>query len=70
MNKGIWNGRPMICLYNRQEKREYIKKYKNNKNAEYCSCCKAKTLTITDDNCKNCCELCGTIKEELMKGEK
>lgn len=60
---GVFNGKPMIPSYNREERRKYIKEHKNNKEATYCDYCNAKTLTITDDNCKSVCELCGKLKE-------
>ena len=59
---GVFNGKTMIPNYNREEKRRYIKEHKHNKDATNCSYCNAKTLTITDDNCKDVCELCGKIK--------
>lgn len=59
---GVFNGKPMIPNYNREEKRRYIKEHKHNKYATNCSYCNAKTLTITDDNRKDICELCGKIK--------
>ena len=61
---GVWNGKPMIPSYNREERREYIKRHKNNKDAIHCNWCNAKTLTITDDNCKCVCELCGRIRSD------
>lgn len=61
---GVWNGKPMILSYNREEKRKYIKRHKHNKDATHCNWCNAKTLTITDDNCKLVCELCGRIRGE------
>ena len=59
---GVFNGKPMLPNYNREEKRRYIKEHKHNKDATNCNYCNAKTLTITDDNCKDVCELCGRIK--------
>lgn len=61
---GIWSGKPLLPKYNRKERREYIKQHKNNKLANYCPFCNAKTLKITDDNCDVCCELCGKKVEE------
>ena len=58
---GVFNGKPMIPSYNREERRNYIKKHKHDKNAMQCNYCKAKTLTITDDNCNLVCELCGKV---------
>lgn len=60
---GIYDGEILVPAYNRQERRKYIKEHKRDKNATYCIYCNAKTLSITDDNCKLCCELCGKIKE-------
>ena len=59
---GVFNGKPMLPGYNREERRAYIKKHKHNKNASECLYCNAKTLTITDDNSDFVCELCGRIK--------
>lgn len=60
---GVFNGKPMIPSYNREERRKYIRTYKNSKEATYCDFCKAKTLKITDDNCEIVCELCGRKQE-------
>lgn len=69
---GTWNGKPMLPIYNREERRKYIKKHKYNKDATNCIYCNAKTMTITDDNGKFVCELCGRLKEtelDVMVGE-
>lgn len=59
---GTWNGKPMVSTYNRVERRKYIKEHKHDKDASNCIYCNAKTLTITDDNGKCVCELCGRFK--------
>lgn len=61
---GIFDGEKMDLHHNRQERREYLKKHKNDKMATKCDFCKGNTLTITDDNCNNVCELCGRIKDK------
>lgn len=64
---GVFNGKPMLPTYNREQRRKYIKENKNNPIAEKCPFCKAKTLRLSDDNCDICCELCGKIVDG--KGE-
>lgn len=59
---GVFDGKPMIPYYNREQKRKYIKEYKHDRNATYCDYCNANTITITDDNCRFVCELCGRFK--------
>ena len=59
---GTWNGKPMLLICNREEKRKYLKEHKKDKYATHCDYCKGKTLTITDDNGKCVCELCGRFK--------
>ena len=69
---GIWNGKPMLTIYNREERRKYIKKHKHNKDATNCIYCNAKTMTLIDDNRRFVCELCGRLKEnelDVMVGE-
>ena len=60
---GIFNGEIMGLNYNREQKRNYLKEHKHDKEASYCIYCNGKTLTITDDFCKPACELCGIVKE-------
>ncbi len=62
---GIFNGKPTITNYNREERRKYIKKHKHNKNAVICHNCNNKTIFITDDNGKQFCELCGKLYPTL-----
>jgi len=64
---GIFDGKPMIPSYNREERRKYIKQHKHDKEATQCDYCNAKTLTVTDDNSKFVCDLCGRFK--LIKVE-
>lgn len=69
---GTWNGKPMLTIYNREERRKYIKKHKHNKDATNCIYCNAKTMTLIDDNRRFVCELCGRLKEtelDVMVGE-
>lgn len=66
---GTWNGKPMLPSYNREQRRAYIKKFKNNICADYCPFCKTRTFRITDDNSNVCCELCGKIIEKSKKVE-
>lgn len=61
---GTWNGKPMLPIFNRKERRKYIKEHKHDKNAEYCPFCQTNTIRISDDNCDICCELCGKIIEK------
>ena len=56
---GVLNGKPFLPIYNRSEKRKYIKENKHNPEAEYCPHCEAKTLKVSDDNGVFCCTLCG-----------
>lgn len=59
---GVWNGKPFIPSYNREERRKYIKENRHNKNASHCAYCNANTLTVSDDNGQFCCALCGRYK--------
>lgn len=59
---GVWGGNPFIPSYNREQRRKYIKEHKHDKEATYCTYCKAKTVSVSDDNGYFCCELCGRIK--------
>lgn len=59
---GTWNGKPMLPICNREQKRKYLKEHKKDKYATHCDYCKGKTLTITDDYGKCVCELCGRFK--------
>lgn len=58
---GVWNGKPLIPSFNREERRKYIKEHKKDKMAKYCPFCKTNTFRLSDDNCNICCELCGKI---------
>ena len=64
---GVFNGKPMLPIYNRKERRKYIKEHKHNKEAEHCLYCNAKTLRVSDDNGDWCCELCGKKMCHLVK---
>ena len=58
---GIFNGKPTIPNYNREERRKYIKLMKNDKDATICPKCNYKTRKVSDDNGKIFCELCGKV---------
>lgn len=62
---GIFNGEPTVTNFNREEKRNYIKKHKHNKDAIMCPNCNNKTIFITDDYGKQFCELCGKLYPTL-----
>lgn len=64
---GVFNGKPTLPKYNREQKRKYIKKHKHNKDATRCDYCNADTLTFIDDNSSLVCELCGRIKTAFIK---
>lgn len=70
---GVFNGKPTIPNYNREERRKYIKEHKHIKGLKLCPNCKNKTLFITDDNSRSFCELCGKLYPTIMfknsKGE-
>lgn len=70
---GVFNGKPTITHYNREERRKYIKAHKNIKGLKICPNCKNKTVFITDDNNKSFCELCGKLYPTILfknsKGE-
>ena len=43
---GVFNGKPTLTSYNREERRKYIKEHKHNKNAIMCPNCNNKTIFI------------------------
>lgn len=54
-------------IYNREERRKYIKEHKHGKDATNCIYCNVKTMTITDDNGDFVCELCGRFKAKKVE---
>lgn len=72
-NYGVFNDKPTITSYNREERRKYIKEHKHNKDSKMCPNCKNKTVFITDDYNRSFCELCGKLYPTFLiksaKGE-
>lgn len=63
---GTFDGKPLIPSYNREQRRKYIKTHRHDKDAKNCTYCNNKTIFVTDDNGKECCELCGKIYPNLF----